>query len=167
MGALHAGHGALIERARRHCGTVVVSIFVNPIQFERRDDYEAYVIDLEKDFDPANFRAVATVVAKLFNIVSPDRAYLGEKDAQQLAIVQRMVRELNMNIEIVPAPTVREADGPALSSRNRQLCAHEPAIAPAIYKALKLTADAIHQGCTFSEQVRAAALARLIDNIPV
>src|SRR5215472_15842461 len=155
MGALHEGHGALIDRARRESDRVVVSIFVNPIQFDRRDDYEAYRIDLERDREfcaqrgvdfifapsaaemypspaatfvevtgvsnhlcgksrPGHFRGVATVVLKLLQIVAPDRAYFGEKDAQQLAVIERMAADLNLAVEIVPVPTVREADGLAL-----------------------------------------------------
>src|SRR5581483_4148824 len=155
MGALHAGHGALMDRARKDSGLVVVSIFVNPIQFDRPEDYQAYTINLDADlefcaargvdavFAPAptemypepivtavevaglsehlcgkfrlgHFRGVATVVTKLFHIVAPDRAYFGEKDAQQLAIIERMVADLNFPIKIVPVLTVREPDGLAL-----------------------------------------------------
>jgi pantoate--beta-alanine ligase len=200
MGELHAGHGALIERARGDCQTVVVSIFVNPTQFDRRDDYEAYAIDLEKDvefcaalgadlvfapsaqemypqqpstfvevagisehlcgkFRPGHFRGVATVVAKLFNIVAPNKAYFGEKDAQQLAVIARMVADLNMPVDIVSVPTVREPDGLALSSRNRRLTAEERSIAPTLYQALQLAADCIRRGYTSVERVRSAALA--------
>ena len=203
MGALHAGHAALIEKARADCNTVVVSIFVNPIQFDRRDDYDAYSIDLAKDvefcaalgadfvfapsaqemypeppstfvevagvsahlcgkFRPGHFRGVATVVAKLFNIVAPNKAYFGEKDAQQLAVIERMVADLNMPIQIVSAPTVREPDGLALSSRNRRLTAPERAIAPALYRALQLGAESIRKGTTSAAQVRTAALAGLL-----
>lgn len=202
MGALHAGHAALIERARRDCQTVVVSIFVNPIQFDRPDDYEAYAIDLAKDMDacdtlgvdfvfapsaqemypepprtlvevegvsehlcgkfrPGHFRGVSTVVAKLFHIVGPDRAYFGEKDAQQLAVIQRMVADLNIPVEIVSVPTVREEDGLALSSRNRRLTHEERNLAPALYQALQLGADCIRKGSTSAEQVRTAALSDL------
>lgn len=202
MGALHAGHGALIERARHQCGAVVVSIFVNPIQFDRRDDYEAYSIDWAKDlefcadlgsdvvfaptahemypappntfievdgisehlcgkFRPGHFRGVATVVAKLFNIVAPDKAYFGEKDAQQLAIIERMVSDLNIPIEIVPVATVRESDGLALSSRNKRLSQEERAIAPALFRALQLAADCVHRGCKSVEQIRSAGLSHL------
>jgi pantoate--beta-alanine ligase len=202
MGALHAGHAALIERARRECQTVVASIFVNPIQFDRPDDYEAYAIDLAKDvsfcdalgvdfvfaptaqemypeppstfvevagvsehlcgkFRPGHFRGVATVVAKLFNIVGPERAYFGEKDAQQLAIIKRMVADLNIPVEIVSVPTVREPDGLALSSRNKRLTGEERALAPMLYQALQLGAAGIRGGWTSVEQVRSAALSHL------
>jgi pantoate--beta-alanine ligase len=171
MGALHAGHGALIERARTESDVVVVSIFVNPIQFDRPDDYAAYRIDLPGDleycgklgadvvfapapgemypeppstfvevsgvsehlcgaFRPGHFRGVATVVAKLFHIVEPHRAYFGEKDAQQLAVIRRMAADLNIPVEIVPVATVREPDGLAMSSRNRRLTPAERQAAP-------------------------------------
>ena len=199
MGALHAGHGALIERARREAGFLVVSIFVNPIQFDRRQDYQAYSIDLKTDlafcaargvdlvfapsagemypdspvthvevsgisdhlcgtFRPGHFRGVATVVAKLFHIVAPDRAYFGEKDAQQLAVIQRMAADLNFPIEIIPVPTVREADGLALSSRNSRLSAEDRAAAPVIYRALEQARRRLLEGCRNSAALRHAAL---------
>ncbi len=199
MGALHAGHGALIDRARRESGLVVVSIFVNPIQFDRPEDYQAYVINLNADLDfcaargadlvfapspaemyptpiqtsveiaglsehlcgkfrPGHFRGVATVVAKLFHIVGPDRAYFGEKDAQQLAIIQRMVADLNFPVEIVPVPTVREADGLALSSRNARLTAEQRAAAPVIYRALQQAGRLAAEGVHCAAEVRRSAL---------
>jgi pantoate--beta-alanine ligase len=199
MGALHAGHAALMERARADCGVVVVSIFVNPIQFDRPDDYDAYTIDLGKDaefcsalgvdlifapsaqemypqppstfvevevvsehlcgkFRPGHFRGVATVVAKLLNIVAPEKAYFGEKDAQQLAVIRRMAADLNMPVEIVPVPTVREADGLALSSRNKRLTAEERQLAPALYQALALGADRIRKGHTSTAEIRSIAI---------
>jgi pantoate--beta-alanine ligase len=202
MGALHAGHAALIERARADCGTVVVSIFINPLQFDLRDDYEAYTIDLKKDvefcgalgvdlvfapsaqemypaphstfvevegisehlcgkFRPGHFRGVATVVAKLFNIVAPDRAYFGEKDAQQLAIIRRMAADLNIPVEIVPVQTVRETDGLALSSRNRRLTEKERRVAPALYQALQAAAELVRNGSTSVEEIRSQAIAQL------
>ena len=177
MGALHAGHGSLIDRARAEAGFVVVTIFVNPIQFDRPDDYEKYARNLAADrafcatrnvdaifapsaaemypepsatfvelpemarhlcgeFRPGHFRGVATVVAKLFNIVQPDTAFFGQKDAQQLAIIRRMVRDLNFPIDIVAVPTIREPDGLALSSRNQRLSPEERSIAPEFYRAL-------------------------------
>ncbi|HUI55777.1 MAG TPA: pantoate--beta-alanine ligase [Bryobacteraceae bacterium] len=199
MGALHAGHGALIDRARREPDCVVVSIFVNPIQFDRRTDYEAYTINLEEDlefcgargadlvfapsteemyprppgtfvevtglsehlcgrFRPGHFRAVATVVAKLFHIVAPDRAYFGEKDAQQLAIIQKMVADLTFPVEIIPVPTVREADGLALSSRNRRLNPEERRAAPALYRALRAASDCIARRSALAAEAKQAAL---------
>jgi pantoate--beta-alanine ligase len=199
MGALHAGHGALIDAARRGSDCVVVSIFVNPIQFDRPDDYEAYRIDLAADvgfcaargadlvfapsapeiypepqktfvevtelgdhlcgkFRPGHFRGVVTVVAKLFHIVEPDRAFFGEKDAQQLAIIRRMTADLNMPIEIVPVPIVREPDGLALSSRNRRLSPEERAIAPALFRALGLARDRIASRAASVGEARQAGL---------
>ncbi len=166
MGALHAGHGAPIARARGECGAVVMTIFVNPTQFDRREDYERYAKNLDADlefcsarnvdavfapeademypkpgaafveapelarylcgvFGPGHFRGVAAVVAKPFNILQPGAAYFGEKDAQQLAIIEQMVGDLNFPVRIVPVPTVREHDGLALSSRNRRLTPEE------------------------------------------
>ncbi len=177
MGALHAGHARLIEVARRECGCVIVSLFVNPIQFDRRDDYSRYPRTLETDiaecerlgadvvfapgieemyprpqrayvevealtdnlcgrFRPGHFRGVATVVTKLFNIVQPDRAYFGRKDAQQLAVIRRMTADLNLPIEIVGVETVRESSGLAMSSRNEHLTPEERCIAATLYRAL-------------------------------
>jgi pantoate--beta-alanine ligase len=199
MGALHAGHGALIDRARSECGTVVTTIFVNLIQFDRQDDYERYARTLDADlaycearhvdavfapsaaemypepsatfielpeparhlcgeFRPGHFRGVATVVAKLFNIVQPDVAYFGEKDAQQLAIIQRMVCDLNFPVRIVPVSTVREPDGLALSSRNRRLTPEERRIAPALFQALSRAAEMIVAGELHPRTVKSAAV---------
>jgi pantoate--beta-alanine ligase len=202
MGALHAGHGALMDRARQDSGYVVVTIFVNPTQFDRPDDYTAYRIDLERDlefcaargadvvfapsveemypspqktfvevsgvsdhlcgkFRPGHFRGVATVVTKLLNIVSPDRAYFGEKDAQQLAVIQRLTADLNIPVEIVPVATVREEDGLALSSRNQRLSPEERAIAPALFKALQLAQDRIAEGSDSAAEAREVAIEAL------
>jgi pantoate--beta-alanine ligase len=199
MGALHAGHGRLIETARAECGAVVVSVFVNPIQFDRTDDYERYPRTLESDaafaeacgaglifapevaemyprrersfvdvelltdrlcgkFRPGHFRGVATVVTKLLNIVQPDRAYFGEKDAQQLAVIRRMVADLNLPVAIVGVPTVREPDGLALSSRNRHLSAEERAIAPLLHRSLRAAEAVIARGERQAEEARRAAL---------
>jgi pantoate--beta-alanine ligase len=187
MGGLHAGHARLMEEARRGADVVVVSIFVNPIQFNQREDFEHYPRDLGRDmalcgeagadivfappaaemypepsltfveveeltrhlcgrFRPGHFRGVATVVAKLFQIVQPDRAWFGEKDAQQLAVIRRMVRDLNIPVEIVEVATVREPDGLALSSRNRHLGPRERGVAPALYRALRAGAEAFGTG---------------------
>jgi pantoate--beta-alanine ligase len=162
MGALHRGHMELLEVAHERAGVVVVSIFVNPIQFNRREDFDSYPRPIEDDvrlceeagvhavfsptagdmyphgfqtyvdpgplaepmegtFRPGHFRGVATVVAKLFLSVRPDIAVFGEKDFQQLAIVRRMVLDLDLGIDVVGVPTVREDDGVAISSRNRRL----------------------------------------------
>lgn len=187
MGALHKGHGALIDRARAESGFVVVTIFVNPIQFDRAADFEQYGRALVSDLDfceqhgadvvfapdtaemyprpsrvfveapelsehlcgahrPGHFRGVATVVAKLFHMAQPDFAYFGEKDAQQLAVIEAMVEDLNMPITIVPVPTVREDDGLAISSRNARLNAEQRRSAPALYRALRAAAGRVAAG---------------------
>ena len=202
MGALHPGHGALMDRARAECDHVVATIFVNPIQFDRPEDYAAYTLDLDRDlefckvhgadavfaptaaemypepaqtfvevagvsdrlegrFRPGHFRGVATVVAKLFHIVPADKAYFGEKDAQQLAVIRRMAADLNFSVEIVPVATVREPDGLAWSSRNRRLSALERRAAPALYQALRLAHAQLERGVRCAAQVRQAALDRL------
>ena len=177
MGYLHEGHESLIKKASEENDRVVVSIFVNPIQFGPKEDLASYPRDLERDskvcdragtnlifhpeneemyFDdfstfvdmngltkelcgksrPIHFRGVCTVVNKLFNIVAPHRAYFGEKDAQQLAIIKRMVRDLNIDIEIVGCPIVREEDGLAKSSRNTYLSDEERKAATILNKSL-------------------------------
>jgi pantoate--beta-alanine ligase len=177
MGALHAGHAALIRTARAQCDIVVVSIFVNPLQFDRLDDLAGYPKSLDADlslcrelgvdmaftpsaeemypqppecsidvgrladhlcgrFRPGHFQGVATVVLKLFQIAQPEYAYFGEKDAQQLAIIRRLVADLNVPVEIVEVPTVREADGLAISSRNRHLTDGHRALAIHLFHAL-------------------------------
>ncbi|MGN1481657.1 pantoate--beta-alanine ligase [Porcipelethomonas sp.] len=176
MGYLHEGHQSLIRAAREN-DKVVVSIFVNPIQFCPGEDFEAYPRDIERDMKkceeagadlifapdacemyaddfstfvdmtgpteelcgksrPGHFRGVCTVVSKLFNIVSPDKAYFGQKDAQQLAVIRRMVRDLNINVQIVGCPIIREADGLAKSSRNTYLSAEERQAALVINRSL-------------------------------
>ena len=177
MGALHAGHEALIRAARAENDAVVVSLFVNPAQFDEGSDLAAYPRDesrdaglagdsgadllfapapeemyppgfqtwvdvervsrgLEGDHRPGHFRGVATVCLKLFNIVRPQRAYFGQKDAQQLAVIRRLVRDLDLEIEIRSVPTVRDPDGLALSSRNTRLSPDERAAALALPRAL-------------------------------
>jgi pantoate--beta-alanine ligase len=202
MGALHEGHGALIDCARAACDIVVVTIFVNPVQFDRKEDYERYVINQEADlqfcsrrdvdivfappvaemypepvdsfvevpdlsthlcgaFRPGHFRGVATVVTKLFHIIQPDIAFFGEKDAQQLAIIQRMVRDLNFPVEIAPVPTVRESDGLALSSRNQRLSSGERRIAPVLFAALTAGQGAIAGGERCGTEIRRIVLGLL------
>jgi len=199
MGALHAGHGRLIETARRESGCVVVSIFVNPIQFDRSDDYSRYPRALPSDlefctalsvdivfappaeemypaaqcafvevneisdhlcgpFRPGHFRGVGTVVLKLLNIVQPGRAYFGEKDAQQVAVIRRLVKDLNVAVDIVEVPTVREADGLALSSRNAYLTAEERRIAPTLHRALQAAGILISSGVTCAAEIKKKAL---------
>ena len=177
MGYLHAGHASLIQRAATENDRVVVSIFVNPIQFGPTEDLESYPRDFEADcvlcenmgadlvfhpeneemyFDdfctyvdmhtlsevlcgktrPIHFRGVCTVVSKLFHIVAPDKAYFGQKDAQQLAIIKRMVRDLNFDIEIIGCPIIREKDGLAQSSRNTYLNEKERQAAVILSKAV-------------------------------
>jgi pantoate--beta-alanine ligase len=202
MGALHRGHARLIEEARQRGGSVAVSIFVNPLQFDRKEDLERYPRTLEADvricndlavdlifvptavemypapplctvdvrqiadrlcgrFRPGHFAGVATVVTKLFEIVQPDSAYFGEKDAQQLAIIRRLVADLNIPVEIVGVPTVREADGLALSSRNARLTDEERQRAPVLYQALRKAERAIAAGETDARAVEQAAVAAI------
>ena len=222
MGALHAGHEALIARAAGECDTVVVSVFVNPAQFGDAADLAAYPRDLDADaavaeaaganvlFAPAvdemypsgfqtwvdveelsrrlegehrpgHFRGVATICLKLFNIVRPRRAYFGQKDAQQLAVLRRMVRDLEVGVSIVSVPTVRDRDGLALSSRNARLSPDERERALALPRALATRdVDAARAALTdldvdyleiadFEPPVLAAAVrvgnTRLIDNV--
>ncbi len=202
MGALHRGHARLIERAREEHGRLVVSIFVNPLQFDRPDDLERYPRTLEADlrmceelgvdlvfaplaaemypsapmctvevtritdrlcgaFRPGHFAGVATVVTKLFQIVQPDAAYFGEKDAQQLAVIRRLVVDLNMPISVVGVPTVREADGLALSSRNARLSPAERRVAIALYRALREAERAIVGGERDARDVERRAAAAI------
>jgi pantoate--beta-alanine ligase len=189
MGNLHDGHAELVRRARAIADRVVVSSFVNPLQFGPNEDFARYPRTPREDaallqslgtdllfapgvddmyprgqgtvtrvqvpelantlcgeFRPGHFDGVATVVSKLFNLVQPDVALFGEKDFQQLAIIRRMVEDLCMPIEIVGVPTVREADGLAMSSRNRYLTSAERAIAPQIHAELQRARTAIQQG---------------------
>ena len=174
MGALHAGHRSLVERARRECATVVVSVFVNPTQFNDKNDLKNYPRTPEADmalleaagadyvlmpsveeiypepdgrvFDfglidkvmegatrPGHFNGVAQVVSRLFAIVEPAKAYFGEKDFQQIAVIKAMVKQLSLGVEIVECPIVRGDDGLALSSRNTLLDAEHRKAAPRIY----------------------------------
>lgn len=189
MGALHEGHLSLVRRAKGDCDIVIVSVFVNPIQFGPNEDLAAYPRNLARDQQlasnegvdalfvpdveemypsgyqtvvdvpelgsilegahrPGHFRGVATVVAKLLNIVQPDRAFFGQKDYQQVTIIERMVRDLNLLSQIVTVPTVRDSDGLALSSRNAYLSPEERAAAPVLYRALKLAEERVQAGVT-------------------
>ena len=206
MGALHRGHEALLEAARRANDFVVVSIFVNPIQFDRKEDLANYPRTMEQDLQscsrhgvdlvfapsatdlypgeqltfvespllsahlcgahrPGHFRGVATVVLKLFNIVQPDRAYFGEKDAQQLAIIRRMVEDLNVPVAVVSVATIREPDGLALSSRNRHLTSRERSIAPVLSRALRRAAATVERGERSVAAIRESAMA-MFDSFP-
>ena len=224
MGALHAGHEALIRTAAEENDTVVVSLFVNPAQFDEGSDLAAYPRDEERDAEiaagagadvlfapssdevypdgfqtwvdveelsrglegdhrPGHFRGVATICLKLFNIVRPQRAYFGQKDAQQVAVVRRMVRDLNLDVAIQSVPTVRDADGLALSSRNARLSPEERERALALPRALATgdpaQARALLDGldvdyvevAPFDPPTLAAAIrvgsVRLIDNVPL
>jgi pantoate--beta-alanine ligase len=187
MGALHAGHMALVERARSECSPVYTSIFLNPTQFGPNEDLSKYPRPLEIDVDkltnakvdglflpspeeiyppgfstyvhvegiserlegksrPGHFRGVATVVLKLFEIVQPHFAYFGRKDAQQVRIIQKMVRDLNLDVELVICPTVREADGLAMSSRNAYLSTEERKAATALFRALQAAQRELEAG---------------------
>ncbi len=204
MGALHAGHGVLIEKAAAENDCTVVSIFVNPIQFNDPADYTRYPRTLSTDtafcgqhgahvvfapsaeemypqppqtfvevagvsehlcgkFRPGHFRGVATVVMKLFQIVQPDRAYFGEKDAQQLAVIERMVHDLSVPVTIVPVATVREPDGLAMSSRNQHLTLQQRSLAPLLYRSLCEARQSIETGERDLDSVKQRALATLAD----
>jgi pantoate--beta-alanine ligase len=200
MGYLHEGHLALVRRARAENETVVVSIFVNPLQFGPQEDYDRYPRDLDRDLylleregvdavfapsvsemypsgfstavvvtgpiaerlegeaRPGHFRGVATVVTRLFGLVQPQRAYFGWKDAQQVLVVQRLVQDLALPVDIVPLPTVREADGLAMSSRNVYLSPGERVAASAIPRALFAALERFRSGeraaAAFRELVR-------------
>lgn len=187
MGYLHEGHLSLVQTARAQSDIVVVSIFVNPLQFGPNEDYEDYPRDLKRDqlllenngcdvlfapsvsemyprpmatfvelpelsdklcgrTRPIHFRGVATVVCKLLNIVQPDAAYFGQKDGQQVAVIRRMVDDLNLPVRIVSVPIVREADGLAKSSRNIYLTEAERPHATVLYRALRAAAEEIVAG---------------------
>jgi pantoate--beta-alanine ligase len=222
MGALHGGHEALIAAARAECDVVVVSLFVNPAQFDEDADLATYPRDAARDaafaedagadllfapsaneiyppgfqtwveveelsrrlegvYRPGHFRGVATVCLKLFNIVRPHRAYFGQKDAQQVAVIRRLVRDLDLELEVRAIPTVRDADGLAVSSRNGRLSPDERERALALPRALA-TRDATAarvalagldvdyvEVADFDPPVLAAAIrvgsTRLIDNV--
>jgi len=188
MGYLHDGHAALIDEARKNNDKVVVSIFVNPIQFGENEDLSSYPRDLNRDktlceshgvnliFTPSSnemyhdkkafvniielsdtlcgvrrpihFQGVCTVVAKFFNIIQPTNAYFGEKDAQQLAIIRKMVFDLNFPVNIIGVPIVRESDGLAKSSRNTYLSSEERKAATILYKAIQEGKQYINRGAS-------------------
>ncbi len=182
MGALHAGHASLVKRCREENAFCVVSVFVNPTQFNNPDDLKHYPRTMEADcallekigvdvvfaptveevypeedkrqfdlgavaevmegaFRPGHFNGVAQIVSKLFMMVTPDKAYFGEKDFQQIAIIKEMVKQLDFSVQIVDCPIVRESDGLALSSRNTLLTEQHRAIAPLIAKTLMVSKE--------------------------
>ncbi len=204
MGALHEGHLSLIGRARRECDLVVVSLFVNPAQFNEHADLERYPRDERRDAELAgdagtdilfappvdevyppgfatsvevlgiterlegvsrgaeHFRGVSTVVTKLLGMTLPDVAYFGQKDAQQLVVIRRLVADLNLPVRIQSCPTVREADGLAMSSRNARLSAEERARAVALSEALRAATQRAAEGERSAEVLLNVACAALL-----
>lgn len=207
MGALHQGHEALVRRARDENDCVVVSIFVNPIQFGPKEDFKKYPRTLPKDeqllkkgkadilflpgahemypenfstfievpaltqtlcapFRPGHFRGVATVVAKLFEIVRPARAYFGEKDYQQIRVIGRMIEDLNIPVRLIACPTVREKDGLAVSSRNRYLSLAEREEAVKLYQSLYLGRELVEQKIMRDSRKLVTRLKQVLSSIP-
>lgn len=207
MGYLHEGHKSLIDRAVAENDVVVVSIFVNPMQFGPTEDLASYPRDLDADAKlceaagaalifhpepeemykdgfcsyvdmngltnalcglsrPVHFRGVCTVVNKLFNIVQPDKAYFGQKDAQQLAVIKRMVIDLNMDIEIVGCPIIREADGLAKSSRNTYLSEESRKQAVILSKSIELAKNMVAEGERDAATIK-KAMRELIETMPL
>lgn len=203
MGALHDGHLALVEEARRHTDRVIVSIFVNPLQFNVRDDFDRYPRPIDNDLArcreagvdavyaptaaamypdafqtyvepgplaerlegahrPGHFRGVTTVVAKLFAATRPHLAVFGQKDAQQLAIIERMVHDLDLGIEIVALPTVREPDGLAMSSRNRRLGPEDRRAATCLWHGLDAARREASVGTTDVDELLRLATAPIV-----
>lgn len=208
MGALHQGHFSLIDAARRQCGFVAVSIFVNPTQFGPNEDLSKYPRPIEKDLAgcqahqadmvfvpevtemyppgavtmvhvdklteglcgasrPGHFDGVCTVVAKLFNIVQPDTAFFGAKDYQQAAVIRRMAADLDMPLKIEVCPTVREADGLAMSSRNMYLSPEERAQALCLNESLRLAADLVKQGIRSAAELKDAVRRHIAQRGPL
>ncbi|WP_096200907.1 pantoate--beta-alanine ligase [Bacillus sp. FJAT-45350] len=204
MGYLHEGHLSLVDRATKENDIVVMSIFVNPLQFGPNEDFDKYPRDFDRDKQlaenanvdilffpqvadmypsesamkiavtqgvdvlcgksrPGHFDGVATVVLKLFNIVTPERAYFGMKDAQQVAVIEMLVRDFNLAVEVVPCDTLREEDGLAKSSRNVNLTTTERKEAPVIYKSLLQAKDMIRQGESNTETVVQSIITSIVD----
>lgn len=205
MGFLHNGHISLVQKAVNDCDLAVVSIFVNPIQFGKGEDFESYPRDLSRDADklnkagchylvvpsasdlypngystyvnvedltnklcglsrPNHFRGVTTIVAKLFNIVKPHLAYFGQKDYQQLLVIKRMVGDLNMDVEIVGMPIVREADGLAMSSRNSYLSGEERRQALCLRQSLQIATRYIGSGISSAAKIKEEVI-KLIESM--
>ncbi|MCA9910221.1 MAG: pantoate--beta-alanine ligase [Anaerolineae bacterium] len=205
MGALHAGHLALVRAARQDHDHVLATIFVNPTQFAPSEDLSKYPRPLERDLDllraagvdvvfapspevmypagfqtrvtvehvteglegaarPGHFQGVTTIVAKFFNLTQPTTTYFGQKDAQQVVVIRRMVRDLNFPLTIAVIPTEREPDGLAMSSRNVYLTTEQRQNATALYRALGAAGHAYTTGERDPQALRAAALAVLADN---
>jgi pantoate--beta-alanine ligase len=204
MGYLHEGHISLVEIAKSKGSKVVVSIFVNPTQFNDPKDFEKYPIDLDRDFAmlraagvdliftptkeeiyppgfeswvelseivqpleggkrPGHFKGVTTIVSILFNLVEPNVAIFGEKDFQQVRVIETMVRDLRMNIEIVRGKTKREADGLAMSSRNARLTSSARELAPKLNQALRAMVDAFKAGKSSAAEIQQIGLSVLKD----
>lgn len=210
MGALHAGHKSLIDRARRECDFVVVSVFVNPTQFNNANDLQTYPRTVEADcrlleaagvdvafvpsveevypepdtrqfelgsvaevmegaMRPGHFNGVCQVVSKLFDFATPDKAYFGEKDFQQIAVIRKMVELINSPVEIIACPIMREPDGLALSSRNVRLSDEQRAAAPQIHEILSDNAELAGEGVTDVEALKEMVVTELnaIDGMEV
>lgn len=194
MGFLHEGHLSLVREGKKHGDVIVVSIFVNPMQFNQQTDFDKYPKSFEQDrqmleevgtdalfspnasemypegfqtavevekvslplcgaFRPGHFRGVATVVSKLFHIVKPHLAIFGEKDFQQCVVIQRMVKDLSFDLEILPMPTIREADGLAMSSRNARLSTAERQTSLCIARALNRAVEMVQRGERRADQI--------------
>ena len=199
MGALHDGHLSLVTQAKAHCDKVLVSIFVNPLQFSPNEDYSRYPRPIDLDINllqenavdavftpstdeilpqssstlvhvphlgdlwcghsrPGHFDGVTSIVARLFHLTTPTHAFFGEKDFQQLRILQKMTQDLFFPIQIIPCPILREPDGLAMSSRNQYLSPGERQLAPALFQTLNLIADRFHNGELHSETLLNTAL---------
>lgn len=208
MGYLHEGHASLLRKARAQSGLVVLSIFVNPLQFGPGEDFERYPRNTERDLQlaeaagvdlvfmptvsemypnptrttvsvtgltsrlcgasrPGHFDGVATVVSKLFHIVQPDQAFFGLKDAQQVAVIEQMVQDLNLAVEIVPCPTLRELDGLAMSSRNVYLSEEERKQALVLSQSLQKVKAYVEEQTTFTSQELESLVSRHIATAPL
>jgi len=207
MGALHEGHISLIRQAKAENDNVCVSIFVNPIQFNKPADLKSYPVDLDRDLEilkeekvdlvwtpgnkdiyppdfqtyiqvedistllegksrPGHFRGVATIVAILFNTCQPNRAYFGQKDAQQLLVIRQMVDDLKFNLDIISCPTIREKDGLAMSSRNRNLSAPGRKQAVCLFRALSEAKKLIERGEREAKKIK-SLLQTIIHEFPL